>query len=147
MLLLYFAIDSIFLYILILFNVSKNIFFTNITISSVTTIKKSRNIDFLKLYCLKNKSLFNWNNWYNNINITIFIIQFFDIILRTRIDITRTIKIENSNCKKQVYFVANSLYNNNVNNYKVNIVKIKSMYFPKSTSILRDKYNLDIDIV
>lgn len=56
-------------------------------------------------------------------------------------------KIENSNRKKQIHFVANSLYKINANNYKINVVKIEKMYFTKNIFTLRNKYNLDVDVV
>lgn len=49
----------IFFTITMLSKISRNIFFTNITTTNSTTIKKIRNINVLKLYCFKNKSLFD----------------------------------------------------------------------------------------
>ena len=62
-------------------------------------------------------------------------------------DIARVIKIENPNCKKQVYFVIDLLYKTNVCDYEINVVVIEKMYFTKDISLLQDEYNLDVDAI
>ena len=89
--------------------------------------KSVRNIKIvtssLKSRCLKNIFLFDWHEWCNNANVTISLVQLFDMISRARMRMTNVIKIDNSNRKKQVHFLQHVENKDEVDIEKVNVVQ------------------------
>lgn len=55
--------------------------------------------------------------------------------------------MKNLNRKRQIHFVANSMYEILACDYEVNVVQAMKIYFAKNTSILRNKYNLDVNAI
>ena len=78
-------------------------------------VTSTRNVISLKSRCFRDISLFNWNDWCNNADVTLSLTQLFDMTSKIKMNMINVMKINNFK-KKQIQFATNIEFEWKINN-------------------------------